>query len=78
MKTVNIILYSQIKRRCNGAFFFVTTYMQVAVRSAIGKTMYQPGVTMKIKNDVLVFGEYRIIILLRLNHADVRMRIVIS
>ncbi len=57
MKSVQVILHPHIKSRSNCAFFLITTDMKVMVGPAVGQPMDQPRISMKAKNNVLIFGE---------------------
>src|SRR5579863_2625088 len=57
-KTIDLVLNSQIERRVDVPFFFVTTYMQVlVVGTSVGQAMDQPGITVEVENDRLVLSE---------------------
>src|SRR6185369_988703 len=61
MKTVEVIQYDHIERRCGRAFFLVTAHVQVVmIVSPVSETMNQPRITMKRKNDWLIRREERI------------------
>ena len=62
MKPVQVVLYPHVEGRCNRALFLVAPDVQVAVGPAVGQPVDQPGVSMKAKDDVLVFREERIVI----------------
>ena len=58
VETIQIVQDSHVERSCCRAFFFVAANVEiVVVRAAIGEAVDQPGVTMKRKNDWLVFRE---------------------
>ena len=47
---------------CNCALFHIAADVQVAVGPAVCQPVNQPRVSMKAKDDVLVFGEERIVV----------------
>lgn len=57
MKPVQFVLYSHVKRDCDGAFLYLAAYMQILVAPTIGQAVYQRGVAVEGKDDVLVLGE---------------------
>ena len=62
MKAVEVVLHAHIECRRDRPFFLVAADVKVAVRAAIGQPVDEPRVAMETKNDVLVFGEERIVI----------------
>src|SRR5664280_1614222 len=62
MKAVQVVLHSYVKSRRDGALFLVAADMEVAVGPAVGQPVNQPRVSMKAKDNVLVFREERVII----------------
>ena len=57
MKAIQVILHPHIKSCSNRSFFLVATDVEIAIGAAIGQPVDQPGVSMKAKDDVLVFRE---------------------
>ena len=45
-----------------GALLLVAAHVQIAVGAAVGQPVDQPGIAMEAEDDVLVFGEQRIVI----------------
>ena len=62
MEPVQVVLHPHVKGRRDRALFLVAPDVQVAVGPAVGQPVDQPGVAMEAKDDVLVFGEKRIVI----------------
>ena len=62
MKAVQVVLHPHVEGRRDGALFLVAADVQVAVGAAVGQPVDQPGVSMEGKDDVLIFGEERIVI----------------
>ena len=62
MKAVEVILHTYVESRRDRALFFVPPDMQVAIGATISQPVDQPGVSVKAKNDGLVFGEEGIVI----------------
>ena len=53
-----MVLYGELKRGVNAAFFTITSYVQIGmVGSTIRESVNQVWVAMKIKNDGLVCGK---------------------
>ena len=57
MKPVQVVLHSQVKGCRDGTLFFVASHVEVAVGPAVGQPVDQPWVSVKTKDDVLIFGE---------------------
>src|ERR1700722_12704193 len=57
VEPVQVVLYSDVKGRGDGALFLVAADVEVAVGPAIGQPVDQPWVSVKAKNDVLISGE---------------------
>ena len=62
MEPVQVVLHPHVEGRRDRALFLVAPDVEVAVGPAVGQPVDQPGVAMKAKDDVLVFGEERIVI----------------
>ena len=62
VEPVQVVLHPHVKGRRDRALFLVAPDVQVAVGPAVGQPVDQPGVSMKAKDDVLVFREERIVI----------------
>ena len=57
MKTVEVVLNPHVESGRDGALFLVAPNMQIAISAAVGQAMDQPGVSVKAKDNVLVFRE---------------------
>jgi len=62
VEPVQIVLHPHVKGRCDRALFYIAAHVQIAVGAAVGQPVDQPRVTMKGKDDVLVFGKQRIVV----------------
>ena len=62
VEPVQVVLHPHVEGRRDGALFLVAPDVQVAVGPAVGQPVDQPWVSMEAKDDVLVFGEKRIVI----------------
>ncbi len=63
METVEFVLHSHVKGRCDRTFFYIAAHMKISVGAAVRQPVDQPGVPVKGKYDVLVFSEQRIVVL---------------
>jgi hypothetical protein len=60
-ESVRLVVDCQFHRCINVPLLLVTPYVQVPmVRAAVGETVNQPGITMKVEDDWLVDGKERI------------------
>jgi hypothetical protein len=59
-----------IKSSRDCSLFFISTNVQLAVGSSVGKTMNEPWIAMKRKNYLLVFCEYIVIVHVTQVHED--------
>src|SRR5262249_44621972 len=60
-EAINSILDRQFQRRIDIALFPVTVHVEVVmVRTAIGQTMNEPGISVEIENDRLIDAEKQI------------------
>src|SRR5579859_4109588 len=60
-ETINLVLNRQFQRRIDIALFLVAANVQILVIcAAVRQAMDEPGVSVKIKNDRLIYREQRI------------------
>jgi len=64
VEAIQVVLHPNVKGCCDRALFYISPHMQIAVGPAVGQPVDQPGVPVKPKNDVFVFREERVVILL--------------
>ena len=57
VEPVQIVLNSHVKGGRDGALFLVAPDMEVAVGAPVGQPVDEPWISMKAKDDVLIFGE---------------------
>ena len=62
VEAVQVVLHPHVEGRRDRALFLVAPDVEVAVGPAVGQPVDQPGVSVEAKDDVLVFGEQRIVI----------------
>ena len=62
MKPVQVVLHPHVKGRRDRALFLVTPDVEVAVGPAIGQPMHERGISVEAEDDMLIFGEKRIVI----------------
>ncbi len=78
VEAVQVVLYAHVEGRGDCAFFLVAPDVKVTVGSPVGQPMHQPGVAVEAKDDVLVFGEQRIVIRFAQARADARSQTAAS
>lgn len=62
VETVNIVLHTNVERRCNGSFFFVTTDVhQTVVVAAVGQLVNKVGIAVEGEDYRFILGEEQVI-----------------
>jgi hypothetical protein len=56
-EAIDLVVDSQLHRRVDVAFLFVSTHMEILVLAGICEAMDQPGIPVEIENDLFVAGE---------------------
>ena len=55
---VDLVLYRQLQRRIDAAFFLIAAHMEILVIiAAIGQAVYQPGITVEVEHHHFIQGK---------------------
>ena len=63
MEAIEVVLHAHVEGGRDGALFLVAAHVQVAVGAPVGQSVDQPRVAVEAKDDVLVRGEERVVVL---------------